>query len=412
MVHMSSYITSLYALLLICVWPLSEVNAQDARSYLYGTVVTDSGKEFTGFLRWGKEELFWHDLFNSNKEQSDQYKVNKEKESTGLWSRFEWDLSSIWKNKYSSSTHLFSCMFGDIKTLRLFRGDRVDLEMKNGTVLHLSGGSNDIGATIRLEDYELGVMKFKWSHIDEIRFFEAPAGAQPGYGSPLYAQVETRRNGTFTGYIKWDLDERSGEDILDGESRYRDEEIPFKNITSIEKDGNGSLVTLRSGKALYLDDSNDVDDGNRGIRVYVEDIGNIEISWRQFERITFQDDPGKAPAYSDFVEPAGLMAEVDTYDDGIHTGIIVFDMDEMWEIETLDGNDNDLEYQIPFKNISRIVPKNSAYSMVYLHRGEPLLLGDSQDVNNRNDGLLLFKTGTKKPMTIKWKDIADISFKP
>ena len=37
--------------------------------YLYGTVTTNSGNEYTGILRWGSEEAFWDDVFHSLKEE-------------------------------------------------------------------------------------------------------------------------------------------------------------------------------------------------------------------------------------------------------------------------------------------------------------------------------------------------------
>ena len=37
--------------------------------YLYGTVETESDHRYTGFLRWGTEEAFWDDLFNSTKDE-------------------------------------------------------------------------------------------------------------------------------------------------------------------------------------------------------------------------------------------------------------------------------------------------------------------------------------------------------
>ena len=41
---------------------------QDNQGFLYGQVVTNSGAEYVGFLRWGTQEAFWDDLFNSVKE--------------------------------------------------------------------------------------------------------------------------------------------------------------------------------------------------------------------------------------------------------------------------------------------------------------------------------------------------------
>jgi len=38
--------------------------------YIYGTIITESDEEYTGFIRWGNEEMYWHDIFNSVKVES------------------------------------------------------------------------------------------------------------------------------------------------------------------------------------------------------------------------------------------------------------------------------------------------------------------------------------------------------
>ena len=40
----------------------------DNSGFLHGTVDTNSGNTYTGFLRWGTEEAFWDDHFNSTKD--------------------------------------------------------------------------------------------------------------------------------------------------------------------------------------------------------------------------------------------------------------------------------------------------------------------------------------------------------
>lgn len=404
-----NFIASIFCMLFIGTL-IDSAEAQNS-SLIYGTIITRSGEEFEGFMRWGKEEMYWHDLFNAEKIQSDQGKANRDNDSGGSWSGFDWDLSSLWKNKYSRSSHLFACQFGEIKSLYLKRGNDVSLEMKNGVEILLNGGSNDIGTTINLHDYELGNVKINWNKIEAIHFSEAPDNLETPFSDGLYGKVKTRRNGFFEGYIKWDLDERCGDDILDGDDDYGDQKIPFKHIVSIEKDGNGSIITTRMGKELNLDNSNDVDNGNRGIRVFDPNVGNIEISWRDFKYVDFMKPTKAAPGYSEYKAPRGIEALVNTYDEESLEGMIVYDIDEMWEIETLDGKDDDIEYQIPFKNIRKIVPKNNSYSMVYLWCGEEYLLGGSQDVSNNNNGLLIFSSGNKKARSVKWNDIDEIIIK-
>ena len=91
--------------------------------------------------------------------------------------------------------------------------------------------------------------------------------------------------------------------------------------------------------------------------------------------------------------------------------IFAFDKDEIWSFEFLDGDDDDIEFQIPMRNIERITPKNRSFSMVELRNGDQLLLGDRQDVSRNNNGILLFTDSSDLPIEIEWDDIEEIVFK-
>ena len=143
----------------------------------------------------------------------------------------DWDFNSIWKDNRRSSSRSFACQFGDIAFLHNRGSDRVDIELKNGAIIQVQGGSNDIGARIELADYELGTIKMEWNRIKNVEFFQAPTEEEPDSGDLLYGIVESRRGGSFEGYIKWDNDERVAFDILDGDSRNGEQKIPFGNIS-------------------------------------------------------------------------------------------------------------------------------------------------------------------------------------
>ena len=85
-------------------------------------------------------------------------------------------------------------------------------------------------------------------------------------------------------------------------------------------------------------------------------------------------------------------------------------IDEYMNIEMLDGEDAGLVYQIPFKNISLIRPKNYDYTLVELKNGMELLLGESQDVTGRNGGVLVLD-GEKKERYITWNEVESIHLK-
>ena len=379
--------------------------------FIFGKVFTHSGQEYTGYLRWGKEEMYWHDIFNSSKiEDKSLFQAETAKEQNQGFD-MNWSFGSIWNDHYKTSSRIFSCYFGDIAELEIGRNNKVILLFKNGQVLKLNGGSNDVGSTIVVEDYELGKVKIKWSKIDRIVFMDAPSEIDNPYSTPLYGTVKTRRKGFIEGYIKWDLDERHGDDVLDGDSDDGDQSIPFRNIVSITKHYDGSDVELKSGRTIYLENSNDVDKGNRGIEIFHPEMGSVIVNWKEFKHIDFVKPPGSGPSYSSFKKPQGLFAEVETYDDETYQGIIIFDIDEMWEPEMLDGEDDNLEYQIPFWNIKSIYPKNSEYSIIELKNGEKLLLGETQDVSDSNDGIMILTRESKNPVIIDWDDIVELRIK-
>lgn len=386
-------------------------NSQNNSSYIYGTIFTTDDEAYTGYIRWGKEEMYWHDIFNSVKTNKVRATLDKKKEHD--WNDMDWSLSGIWKNTYQSSKHTFACLFGDIKSMDIKRGERVLLEFKNGSLMEVEGGSNDVGARLVMHDYELGKIKFDWDDLDRIEFSQAPESITPPYGSPLYGTVVTDRRRSFTGHIKWDLDERNGQDILDGESRLGDQKIPFEKIKIIEKRLGGDAVdlTFESGRTIKLDGSNDCDSGNRGIAVYVPNVGSIEVDWDDFTKVVFEKVVDKFISFDSFQKPKSLQADVLTFDGNLISGYIAYDKDEIWDLEFIDGDDDDLEYQVPLRNIKKIIPKNHSFSKIVLRNGEDLLLGDRQDVDNDNDGVLLFKNSDSDSIYIPWDEIDEIIFK-
>ncbi len=393
---------------------LSEVKAQpsDVQGYIYGKVTTlDS--EYQGQIRWGDEEAYWNDYFNSVKVRDPYYQrladrhKDEEEDNEVSWT---WDFSRIWEDRYSNTSHVFSCQFGDIKTLEDFGRSYITVGLKNGAKIRLNGGSNDIGANIQMQDEELGEIKITWSRIREVEFLPTPRNLEIKGGGPIYGTIETFRKGTFTGFIQWDHDERQGDDVLDGDIRNEDLSIPFKNIRYIEKQGNGCDVELNSGRRFYLTNSNDVDNDNNGIIVTVPGVGKIDIPWKYFRSATFEPAPNSGQSYNDYPTPKGLFGTVYSIDGTEYRGKIVYDIDEIWELETLDGNDDDVEYKIAFRHVKSIIPKNYAYSMVELRNGDKILLGDTQDVSDSNDGILVFQNPDEEPIHIPWKKLAEVVF--
>lgn len=387
----------------------------DSSLYIYGTITTTDNESYTGQIRWGKEEAFWFDHFNATKPDNDNLKYLSREEldelnakdnqrRTKWYNRHSW---SGWNNWYNDNTHVFECHFGDLQTIQPMRGDRLRVTMRNGDIVRLEGGSNDVGATVRIYDKEMGTIKLDWDNIEIVEFSAAPADLVSAFGEPLYGSVETT-SGTFTGYLQWDHDERLSLDELNGEASSGDLDIPFKNIRSIESNYRGSTVELNSGRILKMRGSNDVDDDNRGIIVNMADMGRVDIPWEEFEKITFQAVPHQSElTYASYADQHLIRGSVTSIRGDKLTGRMIYDLDENYELEMLNGINKGIEYFIPFRFIEKIEPKNREESLVILKNGEKILFSDKVDINEENDGVLVF-TSDDEYEYVPWKEVDEI----
>lgn len=382
-----------------------ESNAQSHEGFIYGKIYTNRNT-YTGAIRWGKEEVLWTDLFNAAKTDRTFDKLVP-KDNSGSWGDYDWSFGSIWE---SSTTHQFTCQFGNFKEMRMIGDDEVIIKLKNGGEIRVEDDGNDIGEKIQIIDGELGIINIEWSKIDRIEFLPTPSRLSQTFGTPLYGTVEGVRKEKYTGFIVWDNDERLTTDKLDGDSDDGDVAIEFKDINTIEKRGRGSVVTTKSGRQLRLSGSNDVDDGNRGIFVVVPEIGVVKFTWDAFRRLTLSTPQNTGPSYNDFAAPKLVSGTVSRLDGSDVSGQIVYDIDETIDFEIIEGVENDIEYMIPMKNIRSITPKNYDYSELVLTSGQTLLLGDGRDVSAKNAGLLVFQKGKKDPVYIQWRRINQIKF--
>ena len=387
------------------------VNAQD-EALIYGKLTTIDGDSYTGQIRWGKEEAIWTDIFNGTKEENENYRYlsrdqrNDMKEDRRRGNRWNgWNIS--WGNNDYETTHEFQARFGDIAKLEIERRSEVKLTLRNGESMFIENGSNDFDTEIHIMDTELGKTSFRWSRIESVEFMETPKNLREKMGDALYGAVAFY-GGEYNGFIQWDHDERLSEDILDGDTRDGDVKIEFGNLASIERGRGGSNIVTKSGREMYLRGSNDVNSGNRGI-IVTTDFGRVDIPWNEFKKVTFSDAPSGAIAYSTFSDMKKLSGTVTTTDGKTLSGNIIYDLDETYTFEMLQGKDDDVEYIISMGNIKSISPKNYDYSTVVLKNGTELLLGDARDVNEDNDGVLVF-TGSGDPEYIRWEDIKNITF--
>ncbi|MFZ5998879.1 MAG: hypothetical protein ACOYW3_00085 [Bacteroidota bacterium] len=408
---------SLFALL------VSAVHAQD-EGFIYGKVTTVDDKVYEGPIRWGKEEVYWVDIFNAGKERNENLRYLSDRERRELddrqnsWGNWNGNNIARWvgwndDGDYSHDyTHQFACQFGDIKSITPTGRKYVDLEMQSGDRITLKGeGYNDVGEEIRIMDPEMGEMDMSWGRIRKVEFMKAPKNIANKFGKPLYGTVEAFGK-TFTGYIQWDHDERLTTDKLDGDAEDGDVSIEFGKIKSIEKRGSRSYVVLKSGRELRMDGSNDVSSGHRGVIIMNKELVAVDVPWNEFDKVTFTDIAA-APVvtYDQFASQHTLTGTVVTDDGKTLTGKIVFDLDEEYDYELLQGKEGEYEYITPFRNIRRIEPLSEYRCTLELKSGQKITLDDAQDVNERNQGILVFATAKGEPSYVRWEDVKSIDFK-
>ena len=384
--------------------------ATDTSGFLYGTITTSSGTEYQGRLRWGTEEAFWGDLFNSTKEKlpwvDEVPRDERRREST--INLFGFEIS--WHDDHDSGRQLIA-RFGDIDRIEVTGRDDAVLVMKSGQRVEVEGGSNDIGGDTEIVvwDARLGEVEVDWRNIERIQFRPAPSDLKLDVHR-LYGVVHTDQ-GDFRGWIQWDQDECLSSDELDGDTRDGDLSIPMGNIRSIEKRGRrSSRVTLKDGRELTLDGSNDVDSDNRGIFVEDERFGRVLVSWDAFERADFAEPPGSGPAYGSFAAGKPLQGTVTTRGGRKHTGRLVYDLDEEETWELIGGDRRGIEYYIPLSLVASVTPTGSDRSRVVLTTGQTIDLEDSADVGEGNAGILVVNEG-KRPVYVPWDEVERIELR-
>ena len=155
--------------------------------------------------------------------------------------------------------------------------------------------------------------------------------------------------------------------------------------------------------------TNDVNGENRGIVVNEPGIGSVKIGWADFDQVTFEPAPETGPSYADYGSGHELFGTVQS-DEGTFRGRIIYDLDEAWDFELLQGKNHDTEYSIPFRDILRIEPRGGRGASVVLREGLTIELEDSHDVSRANDGVLIFE-GAGKPKYIDWRALKSIEFR-
>jgi hypothetical protein len=285
--------------------------------------------------------------------------------------------------------------------------------LKSGLEYEISG--SDVGSGVRdivVDDMNEGEVYFDWDDIDEINFSAEPKEPD-GNVERLYGKLTTRRGDEFVGWIEWDVDEVMTSDVLDGdEGRRKNRKIKFGKIASIERrSGSSCIVTLKSGKEMKLSGTNDVNSGNRGIRVKDPTIGRVQVGWDDFEMVEFMPVPrDKLPRYDSFDGGRRIEGTVHTEDGETFTGKIIWDNDEEYTWEHLNGDYHDLDVVIEFDNVKLIDKHSRRGAVVTTKPGRNILLRGSNDVNSENYGIVV-QLDDGDEVEIDWYDFEKLEIR-
>jgi hypothetical protein len=373
----------------------------EAGGAIHGTVTTIGGEAFTGPIRWDKNENFWDDVLNARKVRDIEAPAH----------RRTVNFFGLRVSRPGGPRRVHSELavpFGHIRAIEPLHRDRIELAFKGGKVLEVRD-SADLGRDMRgivVEDSVHGSIEVEWVDVARIEF---RAGDQASRDAERLYGTVTTRGARFTGFIVWDRDESLTGDILDGDGDGRGYKIPFHRIQAIRKrNRRSSEVVLTGGRSVILSGSNDVDDDNRGILITIPGVGSVDVDWNEFREAAFFEAPESLP-YDAFDGGAPLAGTVLTTDGREFEGEIVWDNDEEYTWEPLDGEAVGVSFAILFENIASIRRYSKRSADVELISGEVYRLEDSNDVNDENKGIVV-RLSDGERVTLGWDDFESVSF--
>lgn len=220
---------------------------------LYGTLTTRSGQTFTGRVGWNMDDISPSDLLGGSGHGNRQIS------------------------------------FGAIRRIVRDGPDAARVVLRSGKQITLRG-TPDVGNAndgITVSDADLGQVRVDWRDFDNVTFSSPPQSTHAvtfDGGRPITGTVLTGSGEALKGTVRWDDDEASTWEMLNGSAGGADFEVEFGQIAHIRKDARGATVTLKDGRSFELSGSNDVDGRNRGILV---DTGSEvrRVPWSDFKEL-------------------------------------------------------------------------------------------------------------------------------
>jgi hypothetical protein len=261
----------------------------------------------------------------------------------------------------------------------------------------------------------------------------------------IYGKITTADGDTYEGFIRWDKNEASWVDILNGTKQLNDKHadrssqsshrktkrvqvlgmnvaewdfeggwpgqaesgIRFGHIKAIESRGDDEArVTLKSGETVDLSGGS-TDIGSNMRELIIEDVneGETELSWEDIEKVELMvPKPGDESAFGDRLYGTLTTRRGDTY-----TGFVAWDVDEVFASDLLEGESKDRNRKIKFDKIASIERYSSSGSTVRLKAGEELVMKGSNDVDESNNGIIISDPAFGQ-VTVDWDQFEKLEF--
>lgn len=262
----------------------------------------------------------------------------------------------------------------------------------------------------------------------------------------VYGKITTEDGDTYEGLIRWDKNEASWVDILNG-TKDRDDESDFKrrkrsgkdrssirlfgvyvgdnesgfwgssaasgirmgHIKMLEPDGDDAVeLTLKSGKIVRLSEgSTDIGSNIREIIIEDNGEGDVELSWEDIDKMELLPTPSGAQSNSG----ERLYGVLTTRGGNQFTGFVCWDMDESLTDDLLEGETRDRSRKIKFDKIASIERYSASACEVTLKAGESVVLRGSNDVDESNRGITVSDPAFGD-VTVQWDEFDKVEFKP
>lgn len=268
----------------------------------------------------------------------------------------------------------------------------------------------------------------------------------------IYARVVTASGDVLQGYVRWDKNEASWADILNGSRtmprewadevaalagrdgdrrddragfelfglrvtwddddwdspRNAESGIRFGHIRSLTVTGDDeALLTLKNGEEVELrGGSTDIGTQLRGMVVEDRARGSMELRWRDLDVVEFMAAPSGA---ADGLAARRLHGTLTDRWGNRYTGYVSWDLDEALTSDVLDGDERGRDRKISFGDVAAIERAGSCCARVTLTTGEELDLDGSNDVDRSNRGIQVSDPSLGQ-VQVGWDEFGSLRF--